>query len=157
MFGWFSRRRICYVKQPILRAHLDTLHALEEMDSTVQWAAAGRSRMRWVSEIFEILAELSNPKTLGKLSFQRDGSANTFFKLQVSFGSVRVWSLLSYILPPEQWSGIVSNDAEASFSALDDDKKCKEVFEKALAVSRDEDHPESKVALLLSLLFAVCA
>ncbi|CAE7811668.1 unnamed protein product, partial [Symbiodinium necroappetens] len=135
---------ICSDRRPLFRAHLETLEALEQVETAVQWQA-DRANRCWIRDVRELLQMLNRIDVLRNIKIrspQDVARADVFFRLVVSLAAVRTWCSLLYDLPPEQLAGILSNNAEEAFDALASAKRTAGVIRSARAAAADSGHPE---------------
>ena len=142
--------RIYWAKKPLFSDHLETLKALEEVPTAVAWQA-GRANRDWVCNVREMLRLLNNKDILERIKVKTEQDtprAQIFFRLVVSFAAVRVWGMLIYDLPPEQWAGILSDNAKEAFHALGKAKATCTMVRNARAAAQDAAHPKREAPVL---------
>jgi hypothetical protein len=154
--------RIGATAKPIFKAHIKSLADFDDLVTSLQYQAA-RCNFDWViTDIAEILSQLSNPVTLRRVGIRaahqpgvRAGDAvdqdgqlycNTLFDLTIHMASSRTWGLLKYsLLAPTMFAGILDNRHQHAAQAMLRIKTLAQAVYRAESELKSDTHPEREV------------
>ena len=145
------------VQEPLRQDYQQALACCkrDEPRETSRQNLARLANRHWAAVVSEVLAQPSQADAMRVLLLQESDSAEgvnsvkkevaqTLVDLAVRMAGQRAWSASCWELPPEQWVGILSDDADESVAAFEQMKADLRAVRKGMEASRNPDHEGAK-------------